>query len=338
MQSDRLRVGIVSFAHVHAPAYTSALHQIPGAVFSGIWDDRPERGQQAAEHYETTFFADREQLLASVDTVIIASENRHHREHVLAAAAAGVPVLCEKPLATTLADAQAMIQACESARVALGTAFPVRYSAAVQSLRAAVQGGLLGETLMIRATNRGTYPGGWFGDPALAGGGALMDHTVHVADLLRWIWQCEFTQVYAEAATRHHEIAVDDCGLLLITLDGDLIASLDPSWSRPVNAFPTWGDVTMEVTGTGGAANLDVFAQNVEFFGNARGRTEWRGWGDNLDRLLLEDWLRSIRENAPPPISGWDGLRAAELALAAYRSAATHLPVALPLVYNQQTD
>ncbi|HEY0607371.1 MAG TPA: Gfo/Idh/MocA family oxidoreductase, partial [Herpetosiphonaceae bacterium] len=75
MQSDRLRVGIVSFAHVHAPAYAVALSQIPGAVLGGIWDDRQERGQQAATHYETTFFADREQLLASVDTVIVASEN-----------------------------------------------------------------------------------------------------------------------------------------------------------------------------------------------------------------------------------------------------------------------
>jgi predicted dehydrogenase len=331
MQHDRLRVGIASFAHVHAPAYATVLQEIPGAMLAGIWDDTPERGQRAAAAYNTPLYPDLEQLLAAVDTVIVTAENSRHKPIVLAAAAAGIPVLCEKPLATTLDDARAMVDACESAGVALGTAFPVRYSAAVQSLRAAVQRGLLGETLLIRATNRGTYPGGWFGDPALAGGGAIMDHTVHVADLLRWIWQREFTQVYAEAATRHHDIAVDDCGLLLITLEGGLSASLDPSWSRPANAFPTWGDVTMEITGTRGAASLDVFAQHIEFFGNARGRTEWRNWSDNLDRLLLEDWLHAIRADAPPPISGYDGLRAVELALAAYRSAQMQLPVALPL-------
>jgi predicted dehydrogenase len=331
MQHDQVRVGIVSFAHVHAPNYAAALHEIAGATLAGIWDTVAERGQSAATSYETKFYADLEHLLASVDTVIVTTENSRHKEIVLAAAAAGVPALCDKPLATTLADAYTMIQACEAGGVALGTAFPVRYSAAVQSLRSAVQDGLLGETLMIRATNRGTYPGGWFGDPDLAGGGALMDHTVHVADLLRWIWQREFKQVYAETATRHHDLPVEDCGLLLLTLEGGLSASLDPSWSRPVHAFPTWGDVTLEVTGMNGAANLDVFSQHIEFFGNTRGRTEWRNWGDNLDRLMLEDWLRALRTGAPAPISGMDGLRAVEVALAAYHSAQTHLPVTLPL-------
>lgn len=326
-----LRVGIASFAHVHAPAYAYALHEIDGAELAGIWDSDHQRGADAAAAHHTRFYPDLDALLAAVDTIVVASENTRHTEIVLAAAAAKVPVLCEKPLATTLADGQAMIDACATAGVALGTAFPVRYSAAVQNLRAAVQAGTLGETLMIRATNRGTYPGSWFGDPALSGGGALMDHTVHVADLLRWVWGGEFAQVYAEAATRHHDLPVDDCGLLLITLDNGLIASLDPSWSRPVNAFPTWGDVTMEVTGTLGAASLDVFAQNIELFNNARGRTQWLNWGDDLDRLMLEDWLRAVRFGTPPPISGEDGLRAVELALGAYRSAHTHQPVRLPL-------
>lgn len=332
MPTSPIRVGLLSAAHVHAAAYAAALHEIPNAILAGVWDHLPERGQEAATRYQTRFFADLQELLSQVDTVIVASENVQHKPLVLAAAAARVPVLCEKPLATTIEDGQAMIRACAEAGVALGTAFPVRYSAAIRGLRDAVQGGVLGDTLMIRATNRGTYPGGWFGDPHLSGGGALIDHTVHVADLLRWIWGREFVQVYAEAATRHHEIAVDDCGLLLITLEGDLIASLDPSWSRPVKAFPTWGDVTLEVTGSLGAAYVDVFAQNIEFFSNERGRTQWLNWGDNIDRLMLEDWLESVRHGAPPPISGEDGLRAVELALAAYRSAQVHRPTRLPLV------
>ncbi len=329
MRTGSLRVGILSFAHVHAPAYAEALREIPGAMLAGIWDDVVERGQQAAARYATRFHSDLGELLSVVDTVIVTAENTRHKALVLAAAGAGVPVLCEKPLATTVEDALQMIRACAHAGVQLGTAFPVRYSAAVQSLRETVQGGVLGETLMIRATNRGKYPGGWFGDPELSGGGALMDHTVHVADLLRWIWEREFAQVYAEVATRHHPLVVDDSGLLLITLDGGVFASLDASWSRPVNAFPTWGDVTMEVTGTVGVARVDVFAQNVEFFDNARGRTEWRAWGDNLDRLMLEDWLRAVRQGELAPISGEDGLRTVELALAAYASARTNLPIQL---------
>ncbi len=331
MQSSSLRVGIVSFAHVHAPDYAKALREIPGVTLTGIWDDVVERGEQAAAAHATRFYPVLSDLLDAVDTVIVTAENARHKVLVLAAAAARVPVLCEKPLATMVDDALQMVQACADAGVQLGTAFPVRYSAAVQGLRQAVQGGMLGETLMIRATNRGRFPGSWFADPERAGGGAVMDHTVHVADLLRWIWQREFTHVYAETATRHHPIAVDDSALLLITLQGGLFASLDASWSRPVNAFPIWGDVTMEVTGTTGVASVDVFAQNVEFFDNARGRTEWRSWGDNLDRLMLEDWVRAVRNGEPAPISGEDGLRAVELAIGAYQSARSNVPVALSL-------
>lgn len=330
MDTNLLRVGIISFAHVHASAYAQALNEIAGATLVGIWDNVAERGAQAAATHSTTFYTDLSQLLQTVDTVIVASENVRHKELVLAAAAAGVPVLCEKPLATTVEDGRAMIAACAAAGVQLGTAFPVRYSAPVRSLREAVQRGMLGDTLMIRATNRGTYPGGWFAERELSGGGAIMDHTVHVADLLRWIWRRECIEVYAEAATRHHALEVDDCGLLLITLEEGLFASLDPSWSRPVAAFPTWGDVTLEVTGTLGTAYIDVFAQNIEFFSNQRGRTEWRNWGDNLDRLMVEDWLRAVRERAPAPITGEDGLRAVEVALAAYQSAQAHAPVQLP--------
>jgi predicted dehydrogenase len=182
---------------------------------------------------------------------------------------------------------------------------------------------------MVRATNRGTYPGGWFGDPALAGGGALMDHIVHVADLLRWIWGSEFRSVYAEAATRYYDLPVDDCGIVLITLENGVVVSLDPSWSRPAQSFPTWGDVTMEVTGTQGISAIDVFAQNVELFSNRHIRARLVAWGDDFDRLMISDWLAALRAGNPPPITGEDGLRAVELVQSAYQSARTHQPVAV---------
>jgi predicted dehydrogenase len=325
--ASNIRAGIASFAHVHAPAYAQALTEIAGATLAGVWDDVAERGRAAAERFGTTFYERLEDLLANVDTIVVATENARHRDIVLAAAAAGVHALCEKPLATTLDDAHAMIDACAAAGVLLGTAFPVRYADAAGRLREAVRGGALGETLMIRATNQGTYPGGWFGDAALAGGGALADHIVHVADLLRWIWGAEFDEVYAEAATRYYDLAVDDCGMLLITLDSGVTASLDPSWSRPAGAWPTWGGLTIEATGTAGVASMDAFSQHVEVFSNSKVRAEWRPWGDNLDRLMIEDWLRAVRSGGPAPISGEDGLRALELVLAAYQSAQSHEPV-----------
>ncbi len=324
MSEKPLRVGIASFAHGHAFSYAAALTSIPGAAFSGIWDGNAERGRAAAERFGVPLFAQLDDLLAASDTIIVASENIHHKPIVLAAARAGVPALCEKPLATTAADAREMVTACHEAGVLLGTAFPVRYSPTMRRLRAAVQSGACGQTLMSRATNRGTYPGGWFSQQELSGGGALIDHIVHVADLLRWIWGVEFKDVYAEADTRYHNLPVDDCGLLLITMSDGMIVSLDPSWSRPNKAFPTWGDVTMEITGTSGTASIDVFAQNVELFSNERVRAQLVSWGDNTDRLLIADWLQAVRNGGPAPVSGEDGLRAVELVEAAYRSVASH--------------
>src|SRR5438094_400261 len=107
----------------------------------------------------------------------------------------------------------------------------------------AIADGAIGEVLAVKGTNHGSLPPGWLTDPALAGGGAVMDHTVHVADLLRWILEREFVSVYAEIDTLLHPgLPVDDCGTLLLEMEGGVFASLDPSWSRP-RTFPTWGDV-----------------------------------------------------------------------------------------------
>jgi predicted dehydrogenase len=265
-------------------------------------------------------------LLAACDTLMIAAENTQHHPIALQAAAARIPTLCEKPLATTLADAQAMVDAFARAGVALGTAFPVRYSPAVMRLRDTISAGSLGQTLMVRATNRGTYPGGWFGDPTWSGGGALMDHTVHVADLVRWIWGREIVAVYAEGATRLHDIPVDDVGMLLLTLDDGMIVSLDPSWSRPAGVYPTWGDVTMEVTTVNGIVNLDVFGPHVDVFQQSTGRYQWAGHGVNFDAAMIADWIAALRNGTAAPISGVDGLRAVAVVDAAYRSMHSHRP------------
>jgi predicted dehydrogenase len=90
--------------------------------------------------------------------------------------------------------------------------------------------------------------------------------------------QQEVTEVYAEAATRLHDVPVDDCGLMLLTLADGMVVSLDASWSRPAESYPTWGDVTMEVTAQHGIVNLDVF----RFTGRAVSKNDrtWQvGWG-----------------------------------------------------------
>ncbi len=321
---QQLKIGILSAAHVHTSSYARALQQIPGVTLAGLWDDNVTHGQQRAEEYGTTFEADLDRFLEGCDAVVICSENVRHRELTVKAAEAGRHVLCEKPLATTTADARAMVEACQNAGVLLGTAFPVRQSGAVISLRDAVRNGVLGRVLMIRGTNRGTMPGGWFVDKSLSGGGAITDHTVHVVDAIRFVTGEEITSVYAQADTHFYpDLAVEDCGLIIMELSGGGIVSLDPSWSRPNQAFPTWGDVTMEVSGTEGVANVDYTAEHTKLYSNSRVRAAQLGWGEDNDLLLVTDFVRAIREGRAPMASGEDGMRAVEVVEAAYASIAS---------------
>jgi len=332
-EAKELRVAILSTAHMHAYSYVRALRELPSASLAALWDNDAERGRARAAEWGTVFEADLARALDRCDAAIICSENVRHRELTLAAARAGKHVLCEKPLATTVDDAREMVRACREAGVILGTAFPVRHASALLDLRTAIQTGALGRVLMIRGTNRGTNPGGWFVDKTLSGGGVITDHTVHVVDAIRYITGEEITGVYAEADTRFSpDLGVEDCALLTMTLSGGGFASLDPSWSRPDKAFPTWGDVTMQVSGTEGVATFDYLAQHTKLYSNAAVRGAQVGWGEDGDALLIEDFVAAVREGRPPLASGEDGLRAVEVVRAAYESVASGQPVPVEVI------
>jgi predicted dehydrogenase len=333
MGSDEMaiKVGMMSFAHLHAMSYAASLNELPTAEFVGIADHDAARAAQMAAQFGAKAFGSYEELLASdVQAVVVASENVRHRELVEMAARAGKHVLCEKPLATTLADGRAMIDACQSAGVQLMTAFPCRFSPATERLKASLEQGRIGSILAIRGTNRGRCPFDWFVDKSLSGGGAVIDHTVHVTDLIRWLTGKEVVEVYAETSNRMFHREFEDIGFLTLGLEGGLFATLDASWSRP-KSFPTWGDVTMAVVGENGTLYLDLFSQNLVLYSDKTGGTTWHPWGSNVDTLMLSAFVEAVAEGKPVPITGEDGLRAAEVALAAYRSADAAEPVALPL-------
>ncbi|NGP44368.1 Gfo/Idh/MocA family oxidoreductase [Bacillaceae bacterium SIJ1] len=323
-----MRVGMISFAHLHAHAYAQALKNHPAVTLVGIHDKDADRGEQVANTYGTTYQPSMEALLDDVEAVVICTENVYHKEAVLAAAAKGVHSLCEKPIATSVQDAEEMIEACEKAGVILQTAFPVRFNPPVQQLKGLIDSGGLGDIRAIHGTNRGTNPGGWFIDPALSGGGAVLDHTVHVVDLMRWFLQSEVAEVYAEVGSSFGTTTADDCGLLTFSFQNGTIATLDPSWSRN-KQFPTWGDVTMDVIGSKGVTRLDAFKQNMLLFSDEGKAVQEQFWGDDHDNGLVQDFIESVQMNRPPSITGLDGLKAMQVGLAAYESFQKKQPVSI---------
>ncbi len=147
---------------------------------------------------------------------------------------------------------------------------------------------------------------------------------------MRWILKDEVKEVYAEMSNGIGHQEFDDVGFLSLTFQQGVVGTLDASWSRP-KVFPTWGDVTLEVVCDNGTLSMDMFAQNLVLYSDQDNRVEWLNWGGNMDDGLIGAFAQAIANGEPVPITGEDGLRAAEVAFAAYRSAEQQAPVTLPL-------
>lgn len=315
-----MKIGIMSFAHMHAYSYANGLTRLPNVELVGIFDDNIDRGIEAAETYHTTHYSDQAGFLAlDMDAVIVCSENNRHKEMVLNAAKAKKHILCEKPIATNLADAEKMIQACKDHNVILQIAYPVRFSSPIQQLKEMIYNDELGEIIAFRTTNRGQNPGGWFIDEKQSGGGAVLDHTVHMVDIMRWYLNEEISEVEAIVDSYFHEIDIDDAGLLTFKFANGVVASHDASWSR-FTEYPSWGDATIEVIGTKQTVKVDVFQEHLRMFTNERKSLEYVFWGNDMDFGLIQDFVNCVKEGREPLITGYDGLKSLEVSLAAYES------------------
>jgi len=327
-----MKIGIMSFAHHHAEAYIANLRAIPGVELSGVADEDPARGQRFAQAYGASFYQTYEALLESKpDGVIICSENAKHLPLVEMAASARINVLCEKPLATTVADANSVVDVCARAGVLLMTAFPMRFSTPLQEVKARLDAGELGQVYCFNATNQGELPTkhrAWFVDSLLAGGGALMDHTVHLLDIIRWYLGSEAVEVYAQTNKIFHagEVQVETSGLEMISFQNGVFATIDASWSRPPY-WPTWGGLSFEMVTERGAVIVDSFKQNITIYSHANQRPVWQYWGSDMNQAMVSEFIAAIRAGREPAVTGVDGLRAVEVTLAAYESAQIGQPV-----------
>jgi predicted dehydrogenase len=315
-----LRVGILSVAHMHAWGYGPAFKQHPDVELVGVWDDNAERMAKFAEGVGIPAFADIDSLLDSVDVVVITSANTQHAELATKAANKGKHILCEKPLVTTKADADSMIEAANKVKVM--TAFPCRYAPSFTRLVERVKAGDIGAIKAICATNRGRCPFDWFVDKELSGGGAMIDHTVHVTDLLRVLLGEEPVRVQAQIGNNMYGKDWDDTAMVTIEFASGIFATLDSSWSRP-QSYKTWGDVTMNVVGELGVIELNMFGQEIDRYADGKVTHTLGGYGSNLDAGLVDDFVRCCLTDREPPITAHDGIQAARVAIAGYQSAAT---------------
>lgn len=319
-----LRVGILSVAHMHVWGYAGGLKRHPDVELVGAWDENADRLAKFSEACGVAPVASMDQLLSEVDAAVICSENTKHAALAVRAAEKGIDILCEKPLVTNEADAQTMLAIAE--RVKVMTAFPCRYSPAFTRLQERVKAGDIGPIKAVCATNRGRCPFDWFVDKPFSGGGAMIDHTVHVTDLLRALLGAEPVRVQAQTGNNMYGKDWEDTAMLTIEFGNGVFATLDSSWSRP-QSYKTWGDVTMNVVGEQGVIELNMFGQEIDRYTDGKVTHTLAGYGSDIDSGLVEDFVHACLEGRQPPITAFDGVQAARVAMAGYASAASGQPV-----------
>ena len=325
-----IRLGIVSLEHPHVRGnHFPALRYIQDRIkVAAIAHANREEAQPWLNLFSAEYFTDRDALLScrDIDAVLNTSRNHNHAADTIASAKAGRDIFCDKPIATTVKDAQAIVMAVHQAKVQFITTFPVRFNTSVRQLKNAIDAGEFGKIYAVMATNHGCMyePGEptWVHDPKQNGGGCLIDHTVHVADIIRWITGAEFANVMAKTATALRSLPAEDIAIMHgEMLDGTLY-QIDASWSRR-GRDPMWGDVTLRIVGAKGSASLDLYNnQRIEIYNDDGISFKYP---NHLCREHGEIFLDYISSKEDGTISicadAVDGLRTIELVFAAYESA-----------------
>jgi len=319
----RLRIAVIGAGGIggtHLKAY-AAWPELCEIV--GVADVDLAAARAKAEVYDAQAFGDWVEMLDHVqpDAVSICTPPVLHRPMAQALAERGIPTLCEKPPARTLAETEAIVAAFDQHHTPLQFAFCHRFHAAVIQAQALIASGKLGTPVQIynRFGFRFSRAGqSWFTDPAVAGGGILIDTLVHSIDIFRAL-AGEVISVEAATSTVL-PITVEDSASLQVVSARGVIGSLNCSWVTPIS------EAEIRVWGTEGQAVIDY--QQLD--GLRYRLADDPAWTtlpfDRPDRFVLqaEHFLTCVRTGSQPQVSGQDGIAVMRVIEAAYASAAQH--------------
>lgn len=331
-----LRVAVLSFAHYHANFWTEVFKASASSTLVGIWDDDPARGQASAATHGTVFNGDLDRVLAACDAVAICSETVRHADLIERAARAGCAVLCEKPLATSLADCDRIASAVADAGIPFMQSFPKRFDPVNHELKRILDARELGRISLVRVRH-GHYYGldaafakSWHADPGASGGGTLLDEGVHGADFLRWMFG-EPESVSAITSGAMLGLGVEDLAIATYRYADGMVAELTTSWSfvAAENSIEVYGDQGTALLGGVDLASKD-FCTTAWLRTYSGGERRWRG-SDIVPRFKAGGFhqqnalafLDAMARKVPPPITLADGRRALAMILAAYEAAAS---------------
>lgn len=348
-----IRVGLIGCGKI-AEVHAVGLKRAAGATFVACCDVNGDAARAfAARHDVPHVFTDASELLGSgqVDAVAVCTPHPSHGPLVVAAAEAGVHVLCEKPITIDLAEADRMISAAARASIRFGVIFQRRLWPASQRLRRAIDDGKLGKLTLGECAVRIWRPkeyfasAPWRGTWANEGGGVLMNQAVHAIDQFQW-FMGPAVEVNGRYATLRHAdyIDVEDTAVATVVFANGALGVIQAASSFNPNfgfRVAVHGDsnaaasVWERVEGRQGVN--DVWS----IPGEEAMAAEWEqaeadrpGFPD-FHFLQIQDFIDAIRENREPVVTGAEARKSLELILAIYQSSRTGQPVTLPLTTGE---
>jgi UDP-N-acetylglucosamine 3-dehydrogenase len=332
-----LRAGLIGCGRMGSH-YAFALQKTKKVTLGGICD--PLLTKDRIESFGCQSYADEDSLLSdpNIDIVIIAVPSDLHRDLCLRSAANGKHVLVEKPMALSLRDAEQMIRSAESNKVRLMVGLVERFNPAYRKIKQVLELSKLGEIISVSVTRKtkSVNRPAWYWD-AQRSGGVIVDLAIHDIDLIQWLLNDKVETVYALSPGPQVSGVLDTAMLLLRFREGP-IASLDVSW-RLDPSYPFWGNIRMEILGEQGMVVADsgllqplyLAAESAPAsFIHTQQDLKWAGvdiMREDVIQSMLEVFAESIVQDTPLEASGYDGLKALEIALSAMESLARKGPI-----------
>lgn len=331
----KFRVGIVGCGNIF-PMHASSLPLTERAELAAVCDVKSDRAQKMADKYGCPLFENYDEMLAQaqLDVVHVCTPHFLHPPMVIAAAQARKHVLTEKPMSIALADAKAMIDACDEHHVTLGVIFQNRYNPGARLIKDALLRGDLGRILggkcavTWKRTDEYYSRSDWKGTWDKEGGGVLIDQAIHTMDLVRWFVGENIEYVDAAIANRAHErIEVEDSAEGVLKWANGIFTSFHTinyySYDAPVEielhcengVAKMVGDKATLVYNNGQVVSQDVVPGETMDYGE--GVKAY--WGVSHAKQIKE-FYEALAENKTPFIDGRDAYKTQEMICAIYQS------------------
>lgn len=311
-------------------------NDVKGADIVAICDRDPERLKIVGDQFGIERrYTDAGRMFADggFDFVDIATTVNSHRALVELAAANRIPAICQKPFAPTLADAKAMVAACDTAGIPLMIHENFRWQTPIQAVRKALDSGAIGTPFWGRFSFRSGYDV-FSGQPYLAEGKRFIieDLGIHTLDIARYILG-DVTSLSARTRRVNPKINGEDVATILLDHENGATSIVDVSYAtkQSVEPFP---ETLIEIDGTEGSLRLSQGYELQVFNADGNGSTDvaptllsWasRPWHNIQESVfaIQQHWADSLKAGKETSTSGADNLKTFALVEAAYESAAS---------------